>query len=238
MTVPKIDTPTYFLEVPSLKKKIRYRPFLIKEKKILLIALQERTEESTLDAIKSIVTNCTFSALDINDLTLFDLEYIFLNLYIKSKGSISDLSFLCENEVVDASGQKTLCGHTNSLKLDLETVQVEMNTNPTTKIMLTETVGIILKYPKFRELVDVKSQNLYDILPQYIDTIFDGEEISDTYTAEELEEFIDSLNDDQFAKIETFFNDLPRLKVAVNIKCSKCGHSEEVVLEGLQSFLD
>ena len=233
MTLPVNTAPTYFLEIPSVKKKIKFRPFLVKEKKLLMIALQDRkSEDVILEAVRQIVLNCTYNQVEIDDLTMYDLEFIFLNLYMKSKDNKQELTFRCENEIKPGE----ICGHLNTVTLNLDDVFINKE-SVNNKIMLTDTLGVILKYPKFSDIKYSKTNNIYEKLPYYLDSIFDGEDVIDEYTEAELTEFIDTLTDEQFSKIEEFIDSEPKLHAKLKIKCSKCGHEEEVILEGLQSFL-
>lgn len=245
MTLPVINAPTYFIEIPSIKgKKFKFRPFLVKEEKILLIALQENDEEVLFNAIKQIIENCTFKAFDVDKLTTLDLEYIFLQLRKKSKGSEVDLAFKCENVVEVSEHGEHICGHVNTLKFNLDKVEIHEDKDHKDTIMLTETVGIKMKQPTLETSRNLQTavkdndlEKVYRIIPQYIDTIFEGETVYDEYSADEFQEFLESLSDSQFEKIQNFFVTMPRLRAEINIKCKKCEYAEQVVVEGLQNFL-
>ena len=239
MALPVMNTPTYTLQLPSTGNVVKYRPFLVKEEKILLIALQDASTEAIISAIKQIIINCTFGEVNVNTLTSFDLEYIFLQLRMKSKGTDVDLTFQCQN-IVDG----VTCGTTNNVKLDLNTVKTEKDPNHTNKIFLTDTLLVTMKYPTVDILSSVQKNieddsitAMYDSLFDFVDTISEGEEIF-TFDKEGLTVFIDSLTSDQFAKIRNFFDTLPKLQAELDITCKKCKHHDTIKLEGLQSFLD
>lgn len=251
MALPVLNVPIYTLEIPSSKKKVKFRPFLVKEEKIILIAMQEMDGklQVIVDAIKQIIKNCTFNEIDTDTLTSYDLEHIFLELKKKSSGSVVPLSFICQNEVPEAQASIHqpdgihLCGQTNDVQLNLDTVELTTPPNRSNKIMLTETLGVVLKDPTLASAVQsqeiVKSGNsekIFEMVYGFIDTIFDGPTLYE-YTPEELKDFIEMLTSEQFQKIKDFFDTTPTLKANLKIKCKKCGHEETVTMEGLQSFL-
>jgi hypothetical protein len=238
MTLPVINTPTFVLELPSTKQKVTFRPFLVKEEKILLIALQDKKQETIINAIKQIIVNCTFGKLDTSKLTTFDLEYIFLQLRIKSKGSEVELSFVCNNE---KDGQR--CGQENGLKYDLGNIKIVTPEGHTDKIMLTDSICVVMKHPTLNDMAKIQSivekddiAAIYDIIYDFVDTIAEGDTIY-SFTREELAVFIESLSEQQFNKLRGFFDTMPKLVGSIPIKCKKCGHQETIELEGLQSFL-
>ena len=246
MSLPKLTVPTYTLEMPSTKQKIKYRPFLVKEEKIIAMAMQEGNDEAILEALKDIVDNCTFNKIDVNKLTSFDFEYIFINLRSKSKGNIVDLSFQCKNMVKNDDGEMVECNHVNKFQINLDNIVVKSKDDAhTTKIMLTDDIGIKMKYPTINEVVEVQkavkeggSAAIFDKLKYYIECIFEGEKVHDSFSDEELVQFIEDMTEEQFAKVEKFFVSIPTIMMDITIHCSKCGFKETVTLEGLQSFLD
>lgn len=245
MALPKLETPTFFLTVPSTGKEIKYRPFLVKEEKILLISLQDGEDQTIFNCIKQIIENCTFKQVEVDKLTTYDLEYIFLQIRIRSKGSNVDLMFTCQNEI-ETDGEKHLCDHVNEISIDLEHVKVDLSDTPENKIILDEKrqIGVILKHPTFESSKNIQQalstgdlNAIYKSLPAYVDTIFEGEKVYDEFTADEFDDFIESMSDEQFGKIKYFFDKTPKLSLDIPVKCGKCGHEETVVLRGLQSFL-
>lgn len=249
MNLPKLETPIFLLTIPSTGKEIKYRPFLVKEEKILLIAMEEaQTNPSILfETVNELVKNCTFDQVKVDDLTTFDLEYIFLQLRIKSKGSTVDLTFRCTN--VRETDNK-ICDYISEVQINLEDVKVsnleEFSKNK--KIILDEktNLGLVMKCPTFttmKVLQKLIAENkndvnqIYNTIPDYIDHVFQGDTIYDSFTKSELIAWIDQLNHDQFKKIEAFFETMPKLKTAISMCCPGCSKKDTIEIEGLQSFL-
>lgn len=239
MALPKIDVPTYEIELPVSKTKIKYRPFLVKEQRNLLMAI-ESSEASTIQQnIKDILYNCTLTeGVDIEKLPIIDVEYYFINLRAKSVGEVVESRYRCNNEVDNKE-----CGNIMEKDIDLTQIKVQMNNDVSPEIQLTPNISVKLKYPEFGVVKDsLKYDNINDItfnmIAQSIEYIYDGQQFyySTESTAEELIEFVEGLNQEQFSKIETFFNNLPKLKEKLDIKCSKCGFEHKIEVEGLESF--
>jgi hypothetical protein len=241
MALPVLDVPTYILDLPSSKgKKVKYRPFLVKEEKILLIAIQENSDDVLYEAVKNIIKNCTFGELNVDNLSTLDIEYIFLQLRIKSKGSDVDLTFKCENTL--ESGE--VCGTDNPIKFNLEDVKVHTPDDYQKTIMLTDDIGLLMKNPtletskKLQIAIKENSlQKIYDIIPDYIESVFQGDNTFE-FTAEEFQEWLESLSNEQFERIQKFFVSLPKLRAEIPVKCRKCAYQETIVLEGLSNFLE
>ena len=235
MALPKINTPTYELEVPSTNEKIKYRPFLVKEEKILLIAMESNENNQILQAVKDIVLECTFNKLDLGDMPMFDVEYIFLQIRGKSVGEVSKLKLLCEDD-----------GETYAnVEVDLNDINVEVSENHTNKIELTDEMGIIMKYPTLDAFNDtgiseINSKNMLDVISSCILQIYDkkGEEVFDAkdQTQEELTNFIGDLNSKQFKDLQNFFETMPKLQHTVIVKNPKTEVENKVVLQGLNDF--
>lgn len=236
MSLPILEAPTYFLTIPSTGKEIKYRPFLVKEDKVLAIALQEEDNDKIIfESIKNIISSCTFGQVDIEKLTLFDIEWIFLQLVIKSRGAFVSLIFTCNNIVEDGE----VCGQENVIQVNLD--EVKLSATPNKKIMLTDSIGVNMRFPTFSEiqeyLLSEKNGDVHAILPTYIECVFEGDKIITDFSQEDLVEFIDSMTDEQFNKISDFFRNLPTLTWSKEIQCTKCGHKETVTVVGLQNFL-
>ena len=174
MALPKIDVPTYELAVPSTDEKIKYRPFLIKEEKILLIAMESGKNEDIIQAVKQIVSECTFNTLKLGDMPMFDVEYIFLQIRSKSVGEVSKLKILCKDD------GKTYA----NVEVDLTEIEVQVNDDHTNKIELTDEMGVIMKYPTIDSfntagISDITAENMLDVIVACIDKIYDkkGEEV-------------------------------------------------------------
>jgi len=245
MALPKLQTPIFELILPSSGHPVQYRPFLVREQKILLLALESRESSEMLRAIKRIITNCCITEnINVDKLPMFDLEYFFLKLRAKSIGETIDLN-LNHFDGKNKSGDD--CSHTTKFTLNLMEVEVQKEENHTTKIILDENtkIGVVLKYPTIA-LAD-KMQNatgknqmesIIDVVIGSIDYIFDAE---NTYpaaesTKQELVDFINNLSQEQFAKINGFFNTMPKLKHSIKWKCESCENEDEIVLEGMANF--
>jgi hypothetical protein len=240
--LPKIDVPVYTVDLPLSKQKIRYRPFLVKEEKILLMAMESDDEKAVVDAIKQIINNCCLDEIDIDKMPVLDFEFFFLNLRARSISEIVDLQYKCNNKVKDDNGEEKTCNNSVKIQLNLLDVKPEINTEHTNKIEFTGKMGMVMKYPNFKmiEMIESKSdvEKIIDIILNCIDYIYDDENIfyKKDISQEELYEFIDSLTREQFEKVQKFFDGIPKLKKDLNFKCNKCGYSENIVVEGIQNF--
>jgi hypothetical protein len=236
MTLPKIDVPTYELTLPSVDKKIKYRPFLVKEEKLLFIALETGDEEQIINSLKEIVNECTFKVLNINNLPIFDVEYIFLNIRAKSVSEKSQFKMICPDD-------NTTYVET---EIDLTKVNVHVDDNHTNKILIDENrkLGIVFKYPTLKNynagkgIDNIQVEKVFDVIIDCIDHIFDGDKIypaKDT-PKDELKEFIETLPQESFKKIKVFFDTMPRLKHEITIKNPNTGVENKVVLQGISDF--
>ena len=242
MTLPRIAVPKYTLIIPSSGKEVSYRPFLVKEEKILLIAMESDDETQMTTAIQDIIGNCVYDDLDVKSMPMFDIEYIFLQLRAKSKGEIIDLSFDCGK-----------CEKPITIQIDLTKIETTRTEGHDTKIPLSDDIGVIMKYPSMeiqnvinKENTDV--ENIFSTIISCIDSIWDKESVyaSKDHTQQEINDFLESLPDDSFTKIQKFFDTVPVLKHEFELKCiSKngkgkkatiCGWKETKTLEGLGSF--
>ena len=235
MALPKLNTPTYELEVPSTDEKIKYRPFLVKEEKILLMAIESAKNEEIVRAVKDIVSECTFNKLDVANMPMFDVEYIFLNIRAKSVGETSKIKVLAPDD------KKTYI----ETEVNLTEVQVQVDDDHTNKIELTDDMGIIMTYPtidSFQEagIQNVKASNMLDIIASCILQIYEknGEKVyqAKDQTKKELTEFIEQLNTKQFKELQKFFDTMPKLKHTVKVKNPKTKKSSDIVLTGLNDF--
>ena len=229
MALPKLNTPTYELVLPSTGKKIIYRPFLVKEHKVLLTMSEAETEEVSR-IIRELVDVCTFKKLDVNDLPHFDVEYIFMFLRAKSIGETVDVLVNCE------------CGEKIDAAFNIEDLKVVYGTGHSNKIMINEDIGVELRYPKLDDVVTIfatnDNQKVIDLIVKCIKGIFDKQDYWSTedQTKEEVEEFVYSLTKEQFDKIEKFFVTSPKIVQTIECDCPKCGKHNISKLEGLQNF--
>ena len=238
MALPKLTVPEYEAILPSTEKVIKYRPFLVKEEKILLTALEAEDDVAMADAIRQIVNNCVQGELDVVKLPTFDIEYLFLRLRAKSVGEKVSLGLRpwgCPNN------EGKLCENSTEVEINLEEVKVIKEENHSSKIMLNNDIGVKMRYPDIKDIniVDVDSAITgMNVIKSCVDMIFTKEETHerDSFTEEELDEFIDSLNSEQFKKIKEFFDTMPTLRHTVKYKCETCGEEKETILQGLNSF--
>jgi hypothetical protein len=239
MPLPKIDTPIYDLVLPLSKKQIRFRPFLVKEQKNLLMAMESNDKDSIEKNVKQVLINCTLTEdVDIEKLPVVDVEYYFLNLRARSVGEVIENRYRCDNEV---NAEK--CGNIMDVKLNILDIKVEGVKENNDIIQLTDKVSIKLRYPEFSFLKRVsKVENISDVafemIADCVEYVYDGEQFyyAKEISNQEMVEFIESLNQTQFSKIEEFFANLPRLEKKIDMKCSKCGFEHRLDVEGLESF--
>lgn len=238
--LPKIDTPIYDLTLPLCKKKIRFRPFLVKEEKILLMAIESEDENAMLLAVKQIVNNCCLNPdFDVEGLPLSDLEFLFLNLRARSVGEVVELQYKCNNKTNPDSEEE--CGNLVKFDLNLLEIQPEIPEGHTNKIELSPKMGFLMKYPSMKSMETVQGNNvekLMDILISCIDCIYDEDNMyyAKDQTKEELIEFVENLNRVQFAELQKFFETLPKVKKELHFHCDKCGYDENIFVEGIQNF--
>lgn len=236
MSLPMNTTPSYTLEIPSTKQKVKFRPFLVKEEKALLIAQQSEEPEVMIDTLKQVIAGCIKDKVDVDDLATFDLEYIFTQIRSKSVGEEIELIFPCSH--CDDEKAKV------KITFDLTKIKVETPENHSKKIELFGDVGVMMKYPTIEVIEKIETLNnndidaVFDVVAGCIEYIYDSSEIfyAKEQTKDELGEFLNNLTSDQFAKIQEFFQTMPKLRQEVDYKCPVCGAANHTVLEGLSSF--
>ena len=235
MALPKLNTPSYELELPSTDEKIKFRPFLVKEEKILLLAMETEKNEDIVRAVKDIVTECTFNTIDFSNIPMFDTEYVFLQIRAKSVGEVSKLRLLCPDD------QKTYA----DVEVNLPDVKVQVEDGHTNKIELTDDMGIIMTYPTIdtfigKNITTVNADNMLDIVGSCVLQIYEekGEKVYEAkdQTSKELSEFLEQLQTTHFRKLQNFFETMPRLKHTIKIKNPKTKKESEVTLNGLNDF--
>jgi len=235
MALPKLTTPTYELEIPSTDAKIKYRPFLVKEEKILMMAMESKSSADITQAVKDIVNECTFNKVKIDDMPMFDVEYIFLQIRAKSVGEISKLKLLCPDD------KETYA----DVEVDLNEVKVQVGDNHTNKIDLGNDMGMIMKYPSIDSfsdsgIKDINPGNMLEVIGNCILQIYEkkGEKVYETkdQTKKEVEEFIESLNTKQFKDVQQFFETMPKLKHEITITNPKTKVENKITLTGLNDF--
>ena len=249
MGLPKIAVPEYQLTLPSTGKDIKYRPFLVKEEKLLLIAMEGQNEQEILTAVQNVISECVLEDIDANTLPMFDIEYIFLWLRAKSKGEIIDLKYTCPT-----------CKGPIPVGFNIEDIKMHYDEKHSTKIELTNDLGVVFKYPnvalqkKISELPDDLTQidMIFKTVFLCVDYIYDGETTysSKDHTEKEMMDFLESLTDEQFQKLSVFYETMPKLKHELKMECKNkvkqegkkkdkvCGYTEDLTLEGLASFFE
>jgi hypothetical protein len=235
MALPQVVLPTYELEIPSNGKKIKYRPFVVKEEKLLLLALETEDEKQIEDAVKTLLKGCIQSRIKIEDLAIFDLEYIFLQIRAVSVGEVVEMRVTCKDD------GKTVINY----NLNLSEVGVTMPKDHSNKIMLSENMGIIMKYPSWSEFItgsvmgtDPTAETVLNVVSGCIDQIFDGEDVYDSSTTSKKEflEFVENLTNQQFEKIQKFFDESPKLEHKFTLTNPNTGVENEFAIAGLSSF--
>lgn len=238
MALPTLEVPKYEAKIPSTGKKVLFRPYLVKEEKILMIAAESEDQNQVMQAVKDVIQACTFDKVDPDKLCSFDLEYLFLKLRSKSVGEISKVSIKCEK-----------CQKPTSVEINLEEVEVNTSKTIESKIKLTNTIGVVMSYPTMKEALKFSSKTgdptskvdtALEVIISCIDSIYDDKKVypADESTREELLAFVESLNQSQFAKIQEFIEAMPKLQHEVKFKCSnkECGCDNTLVLEGMSTF--
>ncbi len=237
MPLPKIATPTYELELPSTGKTIQYRPFLVKEEKLLVIALESEDNKQITTAIKAVLRACVLTkGVKVENLPTFDIEYLFLNIRGKSVGEELEINIICpDDETTEVP-----------VTIDLDDIQVQRDENHTNQIKLDDSLMMEMKYPSLDQFIksnfDFTDKNQMDqsfqLIASCIDKVYSEDEAWATAdcTKKEVNEFLESMNSSQFKEIETFFTTMPKLSHTINVKNPKTKVESEVVLEGLASF--
>jgi hypothetical protein len=236
MTLPSVDVPRYELTLPSQDVKIQYRPFLVKEEKILMMAMESKDNKEIITATKNILNACTFEKLDIEKLPMFDIEYILLQVRSKSVGEIAKFRILCPDD------KETM----TSVELDLSKVNVIVDDEHTNKVVVDDkrNLGIVLNYPSLETSqagFDMDNKDIdavFDVIVSCIDHIFEGDKIypAKDSTKQELRDFIESLSQEIFKKIKNFFDTMPQLRHEIEVENPKTKVKSVVTLRGLQDF--
>ena len=236
MPLPKIATPTYELVLPSSNRKIKYRPFLVKEEKILIIALESQDQKQIANAVKSILASCILTkGTKVDKLSTFDIEYLFLNVRGKSVGEQIEVMVTCPDD-----------GKTQvPMSINIDSIKVQKNSEHNPDIKLDDTYTLKMRYPSLNEFIksnfsaeDIKVDDTFDLIASCVDQVYSEEEswTQADCTKKELTDFIESLNSAQFKEIEKFFDTMPKLTHKVKVKNPNTKVESEIVIEGLQSF--
>ena len=235
MSLPVINVPTYKLDIPSTKESIKFRPFRVNEEKILLLALEtsEEDEDAMMLAVKQIIENCTFGEADIDNLALFDLEYVFLRIRAKSVGEIAKIKVLSPDD------EETFV----EVDIPLEKIEVHFDKEHTHDIKISDNIGVIMKYPQYKD-INVKDptaanvETAFNMIKNCVSSVYEGEKVYERidFSDDDLDTFINSLAAEQFGRLQNFFVTMPKLKYDVKFKNPKTKKMNTVTLEGLASF--
>jgi len=232
MALPKLETPTYSLTLPSTGGEIKYRPFLIKEQKLMLIAQDAKDVKEAYGNLKEIINACTFSKIDVDNSPIFDIEYMFIKIRAKSVGSKADVSVICPD---DNETRQTV-------EVDLDEIEVQMDENHTNKIVISDKVTVIMKYPRLIDTTILESnspESMVDMIITCIAEVHHEETIhtSADMNKSEKKEFIESFSIEQFQKLNEFFETMPKIRHYVSVTNPKTEVESQVLIEGLESFL-
>ena len=235
MALPKLDTPVHTLVLPSTGQEIKYRPFLVKEQKLLMMAQESEEDDQMYHIMSNIVRACTFDKVDADTVPLFDIEYVFLKLRAKSVGETAKLRVLCPDD------EKTY----TELEVNLDNIDVQMTENHTNIVELSDKVKIIMKYPQLKDMkmigADLQGvEQVFSILKYCIHEVHDGEKVYNRIdvTEKDIEDFIESFSTTQLESVINFFDTMPKLRHTMTITNPKTKVKSDIVLEGLQSFLE
>ena len=235
MALPVLNNPNYEMELPSTGEKIEYRPFLVKEQKILMMAMESKDTSAQSKAVVDIIKNCTFGNLDdkVERLPTFDIEYMFLQIRQKSVGETVDITVTCPDD-----------GETKvPVTINLEDINVVKTEGHTNTIMITDKIGMSMRYPTMKQIMSYDLNKLdsmegtFGIIQDCLESIFDDEQVYDDMNKKELSDFIEQMTTDQFQKVTEFFTTMPKLKHTVKVTNPNTGVENEILLEGMQSFL-
>ena len=235
MALPVQQSPMYSVIIPSSNTEMKFRPFVVKEQKALMLAQQSEDAEVMADTLKTIIKDCIKGELDVETLAIFDLEYIFSQIRAKSVGEEVDISFrcgYCEDEKAKVK-----------ITIDLTKLEVERNPEHTNKFELFDDVGVVMKYPSMKTLEAIQTNSddidaMFKIMASCVDYIYDSDEIHHGHetSEEELIQFIENLTQDQFAKINSFFETMPSLTKHIEFNCPACGEKNTTILKGIDDF--
>jgi len=235
MALPKLTVPKYELVVPSTGEVIKYRPYLVKEEKVLMMAIESKDQNQMLNALKDVISGCTEGKVKPDKLKAFDLEYIFIKLRCKSVGENANIMVKC---MINS------CETKNELTIPLDEIAVKGEMIQEFNLKLSEDVGMILKYPNIKDIqkgLTLKDNNQdigFATIVNMIESIYDADNVypASSETQQSLTDFIDSLSSDQFKKIHEFVSKMPKVTYNATFKCNKCKETNDIMLEGLQNF--
>jgi len=234
MALPKLnDKPKYELTIPSLQEKVRYRPYLVKEEKVLMMALESQDKASALHAVVDTITSCIDAEIDKSKLTLFDIEYMFIIIRSKSVGEVSDLGLKCSS-----------CEKVNDVSVKLDDIEIKKDKEVSKEIQLDENISLTMKYPNFNDVLKFEDNELTDtertfmLIGKCMESIETEEEniLLKDVSDKEIDDFIESLNSQQFAKVREYVENMPRVEKEVKFICGGCEKENKIILSGIDDF--
>jgi hypothetical protein len=233
MALPKLNAPRYEMTIPSTKAKVAFRPYLVKEEKILMLAMESGDEKQMVRAIKDVITECTESGVDVETMTMFDMEYIFTQLRSKSVGEKTTIGLACQK-----------CNGKNDVDIDLSQVSVDVGNKKDNMIKLDDSLSLEMRYPSINNFLEaeVGSQNdvdkVFSLVGACIKSVYMDSEVIDATTSskQELKEFIESMSSAQFSKLKDYIESMPTAKLDVSFGCSHCSEHNEIEVKGLANF--
>ncbi len=230
MALPALASPEFMTEIPSTKQQIKFRPFLVREEKILYMALEGQDTKEIENAIVTILSNCILDTVDIDKLTLFDIEYLFLQLRGKSVGEKVEL-------MLSHSDENNECKHKTKLEVDLDSIKIQGEVSDG-KLMLDDKIGVKVRYPYINDasLVGKNESDVFSTMSIFVEYVFDKDNVYNDFSKEEMNEWLESLSQTQFRKLIEFFENVPKLAHDVEWTCPECKQKDSIKLEGLQSF--
>lgn len=234
MALPRIESPKYELKVPSSGDLVEYRPYLVKEEKILMMAMETKDQQQMIRALRDVIAGCTEGKIQADKLTMFDLEYVFLKIRAKSVGETTSIGLKCKS-----------CEHINKVDVNLDDIEVQGEIKKSSKVALTDKIGVVLKYPTVKGIQKQLGKTNSDdreitmaAIASAIESIYDETSVYNTEDekAEDVINFLDQLTSSQFKMISEYFEDMPRLKKEISFTCAKCKTENNETVEGLSSF--
>lgn len=232
MALPQLAFPEYTCKLPSTGEEIKFRPFLVKEEKILLMALESDELKDTINSTKQIISNCVLTeGFDVNKIATFDYEYLFLQLRARSVGEVIEL-------VMKHQDSETECNHRTEVRINIDDIKMS-NDMPDTNIMISDEIGVKMKLTAIDSIMDIdfdKPETIYAFVANNIEYIFDKEEVYSDFTFEEMTQWIENLTQSQLENLINWYQGLPKLRHELTWKCKECGKDESIVLEGLDAF--
>ena len=238
MALPKLVTPEFETEIPSTKETIKFRPFLVKEEKVLYMALESGEEKDIFNGVMTILESCILTdGIDKSKLTSYDLEYLFLQLRAKSVGEKIDISLSHVNEA-----NKVKCQESTKVSINIDDVKIKFDEKHEYKLDIGNNIGIKMRDPQTAMMFGLQNKDgseieqLLDIICECVELVYDDDNVYEDFTKKELKEFLENLTKDNFEKVAMFFNTLPKLSHDIEFTCPACGETESVKIEGMQSF--